>query len=867
MLGLLWPLVGRERELDQISAAQAEGRGAVVVHGPAGVGKSRLAREALAAAEREGSAVVSVQATASAAAVPLGAFAGELPPDVRSDDLFELLRKGVVALRLRADSAPLVLAVDDAHLLDPVSAALVLQIATTAEAFVVATVRSGEICPDAIVSLWKDGIAQRLELDLLDEEETGTLVERMAAGPVESAARRWAFETSRGNALYVRELVLGAIDSGSLEEVNGLWRLSSKGGPVSPSLIDLVTERMSGLTAAETQAIELLALGEPLRLSELVALVGDEPLVSLEARGISSIESGQTNARISLSHPLYGEVVRTNLPTLRGREVRLQLAEAIQARGSLEPEESMQVAHLLLDVGEPIATELLLDAARASILAGDSEFGSTLASQALASEGGIEASLVLARAEAVRGRFEEALAVLVEAEGGIETQAQALEFLDRQSEVLHWGLKRPGELRQLLDRADSWWPEPSWAQRLEALRLQVRSFERLGTPGVAEAEPLESEELDQETRAQLQPLRVANLFYAGRAAEALELAREIRPEPPLRSLSEAIALSLWSRITLETGEDWDELEAWMTSALAQGVRLENPATAGQAAYSLACLCDAAGHYRRAQAMLAEAEAQFERHDPVGLLVVVDAMQVEVARFTGEAAAAAAALERCRGRLDGAPPLAHQLPYVARAEAWAADLEGDPPRAQRLLLEAAEQMSNSPVHAARLTYEATRAGATGRRQAEQLERLAEECDALLVQLCARHASARAAGDGKAAIAVVEGFEQVGALRFASEAAADAADAFAREGREDSARRAAARSRELHASGEGGTAPPIGAMDGASVELTAREAQLVGLAGNGLSNAEIADRLVLSVRTVESHLYRAMQKLGVSDRHEL
>ena len=51
------------------------------------------------------------------------------------------------------------------------------------------------------------------------------------------------------------------------------------------------------------------------------------------------------------------------------------------------------------------------------------------------------------------------------------------------------------------------------------------------------------------------------------------------------------------------------------------------------------------------------------------------------------------------------------------------------------------------------------------------------------------------------------------------------------------------------------------------LTKREAQLVALAREGLCNAEIADRLVVSVRTVESHLYRAMHKLGVSDRREL
>jgi DNA-binding NarL/FixJ family response regulator len=51
------------------------------------------------------------------------------------------------------------------------------------------------------------------------------------------------------------------------------------------------------------------------------------------------------------------------------------------------------------------------------------------------------------------------------------------------------------------------------------------------------------------------------------------------------------------------------------------------------------------------------------------------------------------------------------------------------------------------------------------------------------------------------------------------------------------------------------------------LTRRETQLVALAARGMSNAEIAERLVVSVRTVESHLYRAMQKLGVSDRREL
>ena len=77
----------------------------------------------------------------------------------------------------------------------------------------------------------------------------------------------------------------------------------------------------------------------------------------------------------------------------------------------------------------------------------------------------------------------------------------------------------------------------------------------------------------------------------------------------------------------------------------------------------------------------------------------------------------------------------------------------------------------------------------------------------------------------------------------------------------------RARELHQPGQGAPEPVFRGLDPTEVELTQRESQLVALAREGLSNAEIADRLVLSVRTVESHLYRAMHKLGVSNRQEL
>ena len=165
------------------------------------------------------------------------------------------------------------------------------------------------------------------------------------------------------------------------------------------------------------------------------------------------------------------------------------------------------------------------------------------------------------------------------------------------------------------------------------------------------------------------------------------------------------------------------------------------------------------------------------------------------------------------------------------------------------------------------YEAMRVGAPARSLAAAMAAMRSRCDAPLVSLYIDHVEALARGNGHALIKVADGFARLGALRYATEAAAHASTAFMNEGRQDSARRAVARARELFIDGQGGVMPAVAALDGSPVDLTSREAQLVDLARQGLSNAQIAERLVLSIRTVESHLYRAMQKLGVSDRHDL
>ena len=857
-------MVGRANELALVAQARASGTGGVVVHAPAGVGKSRLARETLAEAERGGMHTLWVQATRSAATVPLGAFAAVIPVEVRSDDRFELLRGSVQALCDLARGRALMLVVDDAQLLDQTSTSLVLHLANAAVAFVLATVRSGEPCPDAM-SAMEGCRATRVELAALDERDTAELVESVVGGPVEQRVLRWVWDASRGNALYIRELLLGALGSAALSQVNG-FALQARPA-LSGSLTDLISARLHGLGSGERRALELLALGEPLRLHELIELAGGDPLASVEDRGLISLEGSLPDADVRLAHPLYGEALVSVLPRLRARELRLALAATVHGRGELTPQDSLRVARWLLDAGEPIPSATLLDAAQAAILSGDPDLGADLAQRAIQAGGGVSASMLLARAHAIRKRYAEAESTLGDLEGEIDSPDVAITYLQQRIPLLYWGLKRPAEAQALVGRSEDWWPDPEWRRRLEPVRLGLSALLDEFNGAVEDsAEMLADDSLDDEVRREVELVHALNLFYSGRGGAAYELIRTQQLTIPLRNHHDERVLIALCQISVETGQGLAELRTEMIAVLQRGVRAGDDAASGLGALALGALAYLAGRYRDATRFLAEAEVHFEHRDTFGALVITRAFQVAVACMTGDEKIDVA-MGRCQDALQGHDPLPNQLPYLIRADGWAAVGRHDRPRAQRLFLDGSARLEHMPLHAAQLSYEALRAGAPAPTVARSLSALLDRCDAPLASAYAQHTLAAAAHDGARLLDAAGEFERIGALRYATEAAADAASAFAQAGRQDSARRAAARSRELFGRGQDGTLPAIDGVDREAVELTPREEQLVDLASRGLSNAEIADQLVLSVRTVESHLYRAMQKLGVSQRREL
>jgi type II secretory pathway predicted ATPase ExeA len=186
--------------LARLEQAVRRGSGAVIV-GDAGIGKSHAARTLANKLRTRGATIEYVLATEAASTVPFGALAGLLEPTDRASpgDLLEVLRGTGKRLVARAAGGLPVVIVDDAHRLDPASAALLLQLVTRHGIKVLATVRSGTPVPDAVTSLWKDAGLIRVDLAPLSEEAAADLARHLLDGPLESGTLRWLWETSAGN--------------------------------------------------------------------------------------------------------------------------------------------------------------------------------------------------------------------------------------------------------------------------------------------------------------------------------------------------------------------------------------------------------------------------------------------------------------------------------------------------------------------------------------------------------------------------------------------------------------------------------------------------------------------------------------------
>lgn len=862
-VGESWPLIGRTEELQLVVSLsrRRDAPAGVVLAGAAGVGKTRLAREVLAAAARGGALTRWAAATASARALPLGAFAAVV--GTVGSDATQLVRRAGAALLTGAGPGGVVVGVDDGHLLDDVSALLVHQLVLGQAATVVVTLRSGEPTPDAVTALWKDGHLPRLELQPLSEEETAELVEAALGGPVEGATARRLWSITRGNVLYLRELVQSERDAGRLRAVAGVWQWT--GTPhLSPGLLELVQERIGALSDAEREVVEVLALGEPLGVPVLTRLTSAEAVERTELRGLVDVQLDGGRLEARLAHPLYGEVQRMRCGQLRARRLRGRIAAALAATGARRADDALRRAVLTVDSDLPPDPGLLVHAARQAASLVDAPLAERLARAAIAAGAGVEARQILASVLVGFGQVAEAELDALASHAGTDRDRARATVLQVAS--LAWMAAQPAEAEAMLAAAESAVTDPTARRELVAIRVALDACMGHVERAVTTAEDVLADGADLADAPEAIACWGLTVALGGMGrVDGLEPVMERGRAAAARSADTAwiaVPLTGWRVLALRRCGYLGAAQALAVECRERftGLPLADAITGvilGWAAYGRGRIKTAARHHR-------EARAGFADSGIVGGWLFASLLDLpKTHALLGDQEAAQEALATLEDARH--PGFAGLFPEVELARAWVLAGEG-------ALSEAIGAARASAAAAAATAHWAVEMQALhlavcfgDRQAADRLAELAALVDGPIAPTAAAHAAALAADDAAALLAVSARFEEIDALLPALDSAAQAAAVHARRGDRGEAQ-AAARAHRLAAACEGARTPALRLID-QPLPLTDREREIAALAAAGRSNREIAARLTLSVRTVEGHIYRACGKLGVTDRAAL
>jgi DNA-binding CsgD family transcriptional regulator len=874
-----WPLVGRGDEV-ALALASLRRRGGVILAGAAGVGKTRLAREVLAAAASDGAPSQWVAATRSAGTVALGAFAHLVPAEALAigegqDGRAVVLDAMVRAIEHHAGRLPAVLGVDDAHLLDDASATLVHLLATTGAARVVATIRSGEPTPDPVVALWKDELALRIEVQPLSRLEVAELLATTLGGTVDGATARRLFDVTRGNVLFLRELVAEGLSSGTLVARGRVWGWE---GPLRAGvrLRDLIADRLGALDDAERDSLELVAIGEPMLGTVVGRLVADDVLRRLERRHLVEMAAVDGRLEVRLGHPLFGDVLLHDASPRRLADCRRQLADAWEEEAPLGPDEVLRVATWRAAAGDHGDPGVLLAGAHRAMVLGDNVSGEVLARIAHDIAPSAGAGMLLGDALSSLGRHDEALAVWWAALEHPGTKVEHAELAAAIAGVHAWRLDEPEEARWVLHETAERLGDPIAVDLLASHEALLAS---LGAPtatvaiAIAEGE-LARPDLSVGSRLRAQLSAAAGWVDAGaidRAVDASQEALGVAMREELSGLALYHAMTLAQALILAGRVT--EADALVEVGHEGALTSHADVARGAWCFLRGVLAVFRGRPEVAVAALRESDLLLGRFD-YGLRrgVLIWLGMAEALR--GEAAAAERALDdaqrtnRSRARLYDAD--------WARGRAWALVAAGQLTAGERASIEAADVA----VRAERWTYEVlalhdrARFGGVGDAAgaaavAQRLEELAGRVDGGLARACAAHARALADGDGARLDAAAVSFGELGFDLFAAEAQAAAAMAHGAAGQKASAHASAERARKLAAACPGATTPLLrrSGSVGKAGDLTRRERETAELAARGHADSEIAGLLYVSVRTVHAHLRSAYAKLGVSGRGEL
>jgi ATP/maltotriose-dependent transcriptional regulator MalT len=729
---------------------------------------------------------------------------------------------------------------------------------------VVLTLRTGQSAPDAITALWKDGHLARLELQPLSEDETAALVEARLGAPLDSTAAHRLWSVTRGNVLYLRQLVDGELEAGRLRQVTGMWRWS--GSPkLSPGLAELLSARIGELPDAQRDVIDVLALGEPLGIPLLARLTDAAAVEHVEARGLIDVYPDGQRLQARLGHPLYGEVQREQMGRLHARRLRGRIADALAATGGRRAGDTLRWALLALDSDLAPDPPLLTDAARHATELGDLALAERIARAAVTAGGGFEPRLLLGNALHWSGshRGTEAETELAAVAALARTDAERVQAAIPRMFNLAW-LGRAAEAEAMVAAVTSTLSSDAAVLDLASGWSVLDGFGGRAVKAAEAAAKVLADPRRSPTAVQLATWATAIAGGGlGRLAELSEKIKWIdaRTEAYEIGLHQAAVIgSSWVRAMLLAGwlDEPDQVARRHREQCRDIPGIGDGVTSAMRGAVAACR----GQVKTAARWFRQALASGTDTGMPVFTLLVDLPGVLA--MAGVAALARHALDD----LDAARHhgLVYLEPELLLTRAWVAAAEGSVTEATVLAHQAAELAAAQDQSAVEVVALHTAVCFGDRTVADRLAKLATQVDGPRAPAAAAHAAALAADDGTALQAASIQLETMGALLLAADAAAHAATAHHRHGQRGSAQAATTRAHRLAQACEDARTPALTAL-ATPLPLTAREREIVTLAANGLSNRQIADKLTVSVRTVEGHLYRACAKLGISDRGEL
>ncbi len=879
-----WSGLARSADADRVrEALLAEGRTGVVITGDRGVGKTLVGRTALAGFGPE-FYTLQLRSSGPGAATPYGCLGFTLArlPQSSLGSPTAILH-GITSL-IRDDAAgrPCVILLDNAGALDELSTGVLLNLLQTQTARLIATAQRSTDLPPDFYWLITSGQLAEVRLANFTEVETLDVLQTALGHRVSSALASQMHQLVGGSPTLLQAVVSEQIERGNLVLSGSVWTLLDEvvlDGRTG--LEDIVRARYARESPMAREVIEVLSCARAMALSRLARMYGAGVIADMEDAGQIVVDRTDRHF-VSLGDRYLGDIVRNWLTVERRLELRDKVpGHRPEELGELTVEDLLAYAAWTHDCDAPLAPAHALAAAEAAVRLFDPKFALECAgSLASTDPEWAEGQLQKSAAYLQLGLPQQAMSALDDVS---EAQVNALgpavfaELVAAKADCMAWLDDRSGKVPEMIRQARLRLHELAVNAPAEApeeltraaLCLDLCEFNFLSFIGdfepmmdrLAAAATAEGHDIDPVHKLRCAIILMEALCLTGRELDARTLMREIGGQlgewSNIPRIRENFAWRSFN-VLLLSGYWRQSIDMLKDASGRAGHGLHSGSAATDLAVGLAYVYAGRG-YMALDPLLA-AIAQLEVRSSLHSLRQAYAATAFAYAQTGNSMQASIYLDRARSA-DG--PARFTIRSSAEfcmdmASRWL----GDPEARERL------------VHSAEAHYRAGRYtlagicmfGATVNGTAKDFVFMEEIAGMRQGPLAELSRTVAVGSRKKDAAIMLEAAGQSAGLELDAVQARCAALAYDFAQAEGLSGTASTAHTMLDKLSESVPALPITPRNKGPL-LTDRERQIATLAGNGVSNKDIALDIGISVRTVEGHLYQVFTKLGVSSRSDL